>query len=145
MLYEKGKVCIEKHNAKLDELAKEKLLSQERKSREDERREMWEYEEQLRQDKMRAERGAWKEQQRSTIETKERKIEIEKRARETAISLPKLSTAPFKGTPKDWIRFSNQFMAQVDSQPINKVMKLGYLLQNVRGGCQELIGKTPKQ
>ena len=67
---------------------------------------MWEYEEQLRQEKMKVERAAWKEQQRSTIETKEREIEIEKRARETAVNLPKLSIAPFKSTPKDWIRFS---------------------------------------
>ena len=33
-------------------------------------------------------------------------------------------------------------MAQVDRQPINKVMKLGYLLQSVREGCQELIGNV---
>ena len=38
LLYEKGKVLVEMHNSKLDELAKEKVLSQERKNREDERR-----------------------------------------------------------------------------------------------------------
>ena len=64
-------------------------------------------------------------------------------ARETAVNLPKLSIVLFKGTPKEWIRFSNQFMAQVGCQAINKVVKLGYLLQSVRGGCQELIGNIP--
>ena len=57
---------------------------------------------------MRAERTVWREQQQILIETKEKEIEMERRARETAVNLPKLST------PKDWIRFSNQFMAQVD-------------------------------
>jgi len=144
VLYEKGKLLVDKHNAKVDELGREKALNQERKNREDERREMWEYEAQLRQEKMRAETAVWKGQQQIIIETKEREIEMERKARETAVNLPKLSIAPFRGTPKDRIRFSNQFMAQVDCQPINKVMKLGYLLQSVRGGCQERIGNTMK-
>ena len=143
VLYEKGKLLVDRHNAKVDELVREKVLNQERKNREDERREMWEYEEQLRHEKMRAERTVWREQQQIMIETKEKEIEMERRARETAVNLPKLSIAPFKGTPTDWIRFSNQFMAQVDCQPVNKVVKLGYLLQSVRGGCQELIGNIP--
>ncbi len=142
-LYEKGKLVLDDYNTKMNELAKEKASHQERKNREDERREMWEYEENLRQEKLEKDRAAWKEQQKIIIETKEREVEIERRARETAVNLPKLSIAPFKGTPKDWIRFSNQFMAQVDSQPVNKVVKLGYLLQSVRGGCQELIGNIP--
>ena len=85
---------------------------------------------------MRAERTVWREQQQIMIETKEKEIEMERRARETAGNLLKLSIAPFKGAPKDWIRFSNQFMAQVDCQPVNKVVKLGYLLQSVRGGAK---------
>ena len=104
---------------------------------------MREYKEQLRHEKMRAERIGWGKQQQIMIETKEKEIEMERRARETAVNLPKSSIATFKGTPKDWIRFSNQFMAQVDCQPVNKVVTLGYLLQSVRGGCQELIGNIP--
>ena len=77
------------------------------------------------------------------IETKEKEIAIERRARESAVNLLKLNIAPFKGIPKDWIRLSNQFYAQVDCQPINKVMKVSYLLQSVRGGCHELIGNIP--
>ena len=34
-------------------------------------------------------------------------------------------------------------MSEVDCQPINKVVKFGYLLQSVKGGCQELIGIIP--
>ena len=143
VLYEKGKLLVDRHNAKVDELARKKVLNQVWKNREDERREMWEYEEQLRHEKMRAKRTVWREQQQIIIETKEKEIEMERRARETAVTLPKLSIAPFKVTPKDWIRFSNQCMAQVDCQPVNKVVKLGYLLQSVRGGCQELIGNIP--
>ena len=68
LLYKKGKVLLDKHNAKVDELAKEKVLNQERKNRKDKRREMWDYVEQLRQEKMRAERAAWKEQRKIMIE-----------------------------------------------------------------------------
>ena len=63
VLYEKGKLLVDKHNTKVDELAREKALNQERKNKEDEGREMWEYEAQLRQEKMRAEKAVWKEQQ----------------------------------------------------------------------------------
>ena len=88
---------------------REKLLNEEQKIGEDERREMWKYEEQLRQEKLKTERATWKEQQQIMIETKEWEVEIERRARETVVNLPKLSILPFKVTPKDWIRFSYQF------------------------------------
>ena len=62
---------------------------------------MLKYEEKLRQERLRIEREAWKEQQKIMIETKEKEIEIERRARESAVNLPKLRIAPFKGTPTD--------------------------------------------
>ena len=43
-LYEKGKIMIDEHDIKMSELAREKVLNQERKIREEERREMWEEE-----------------------------------------------------------------------------------------------------
>ena len=60
------------------------------KNREDKRREMWEYEAQLRQEKIRAARVVWKEQQQIMIETEkiEMEIEMERKARETAVNLP---------------------------------------------------------
>ena len=40
VLNEKGKLLVDKHNAIVDELAREKALNQKRQNREDERREM---------------------------------------------------------------------------------------------------------
>ena len=34
-------------------------------------------------------------------------------------------------------------MAQIDSQPVSKTVKLGYLLQCVKGECHDLIGNIP--
>ena len=83
------------------------------------------------------------EQRRIMLETKEKELEMERKARGAMANLPKLSISPFKGTPKDWIRFYNQFMAQIDSQPVSKTVKLGYLLQCVKGECHDLIGNIP--
>ena len=77
------------------------------------------------------------------LETKEKELEMERKARGAMANLPKLSISPFKGTPKDWIRFYNQFMAQIDSQPVSKTVKLEYLLQCVKGECHDLIGNIP--
>ena len=40
VLYEKGKLLVDKHNAIVDELPREKALNQKKQNREDERREM---------------------------------------------------------------------------------------------------------
>ena len=74
------------------------------------------------------------EQRKVILETKERELEMERIARGGTENLPNLNISPFKRTPKDWIRFSNQFMVQIDSQPVSKIIKLGYLLQYVEGG-----------
>ena len=34
-------------------------------------------------------------------------------------------------------------MAQIDNQPVSKTVKLGYLLQCVKGECHDLIGNIP--
>ena len=68
---------------------------------------------------------------------------MERMARGATANLPNLNISPFKGTPKHWIRFINQFMAQIDSQPVSKTVKLGYLLQCVKGECHDLIGNIP--
>ena len=56
------------------------------------------------------------------LETKEKDLEMERKARGTMANLSKLIVSPFKGTRKDWIRFYNQFMTQIDSQPVNKTV-----------------------
>ena len=77
------------------------------------------------------------------LETKERELEMERMARGATAKLPNLNISPGKGTPKDWIRFSNQFMAKIDSQPVSKTIKVGYLVQSVKGECHDLIGNIP--
>ena len=142
-LFAKGKAVINECNVKLNELAKKRTEDEERKNREEERKEMWEYEEFIRREKFEKEKAAWILQQKNMIETKEKEMEIERKAKQNSANLPTLSIAPFKGTPKDWIRFSNQFKSQIDSQQLIKVVKLGYLLQCVRGECHELLGNIP--
>ena len=46
--------------------------------------------------------------------------------------------APFQGTSEDWIRFKNQYHAQVDNQPVRKIVKFGCLLELVNGPCRDL-------
>ena len=58
---------------------------------------------------------------------------MERKAKGAMASLSKLSVSPFKGTPKDWIRFYNQVMYQIDSQPVSKAAMLGYLPHCVNG------------
>ena len=43
-------------------------------------------------------------------ETKEKELAMERKARGAMANLPKLSISPFKGTPKDWIRFYDQLV-----------------------------------
>jgi len=58
------------------------------------------------------------EQRKVMLETKQRELEMERMARGATANSSNLNISPFKGTPKDWIRFINQFMAQIDSQQV---------------------------
>ena len=142
-LFNDGKMEITRVNEERAQITRAKVMAEERKVKEDERNEMREYEERIRQEKLARERESWMEHQRIILETKERELELERQARGAHANLPTLNITPFKGTSKDWIRFSNQFKAQVDSQSVSKTIKLGYLLQCVKGACHELIGNIP--
>ena len=83
-------------------------------------------EEQIAMEKLATEKALWMEQRRIMLETKEKELEMEREARGAMANLPKLSISLFKGIPKDWIRFNNQFMAQIDSQHVSKTVKLGW-------------------
>ena len=83
------------------------------------------------------------EQRKVMLETKQRELEMERMARGATAKLPNLNISLCKGTPMDWIRFSNQFMVLIDSQPVSKTVTLGYLLQCVKGECHDLIGRIP--
>ena len=43
------------------------------------------------------------------------------------VKLPKLSIAIFNGTPINWMRFWNQFSAEIDNTKISNVSKFSYL------------------
>lgn len=65
------------------------------------------------------------------MEITHKKLELERNARSTTAKLPKLKITSFKGTPTDWVRFSNMFITQVHNKPISTEEKFGYLLEMV--------------
>ena len=112
---------------------KAKLQEEEKELEEAEIMERKMLEEQIAKEKFAAERALWMEQRKVMLETKEGELKLERMVRGATANLPNLNISPFKGAAKDWIRFSNQFMAQIDSQPVSKTIKLGHLLQCVKG------------
>ena len=50
-----------------------------------------------------------------------------------AVKLQKYSITPFKGDYKDWLRFWNQFVVEVDNSKISEISKFNYLLELVEG------------
>ena len=77
------------------------------------------------------------------LETKQKELDLVRKEKTQSAKLPKLTITPFRGTTRDWIRFLNQYNAQVDNQPVSKTVKFGYLVQLVTGSCCELIGNIP--
>ena len=142
-VFENGKYVLQQYRDEKARSTKAKLQEEEKELKEAEIREREMFEEQIAKEKFAAERALWMEQRKVMLETKERELEMERMARGATANLPNLNISPFKGTPKDWIRFNNQFMAQIDSQPVSKTIKLGYLLQCVKGECHDLIGSIP--
>ena len=69
-------------------------------------------------------------------------LEVEKEAHSTTAKLPKLIITQFKGTPADWVRFKDTFVAQVQNKSISAEEKFGYLLEmvnlNVRAKMADL-------
>ena len=142
-VFENGKYILQQYRDEKARSTKAKLQEEEKELKEAEIRERKMFEEQIAKEKFAAERALWMEQRKVMLETKERELEMERMARGATANLPNLNISPFKGTPKDWIRFNNQFVAQIDSQPVSKTIKLGYLLQCVKGECHDLIGNIP--
>ena len=71
----------------------------------------------------------WQENFEAELEATHRRLELEKNACSTTAKLPKLRITPFKGTPMDWVRFSNMFVTQVHAKPISTKEKFRYLLE----------------
>ena len=64
-------------------------------------------------------------------------LDAEKAAQETskpqAVKLQKYSITPFKRDYKDWFRFWNQFVVEVDNSKLSEISKFNYLLELVEG------------
>ena len=48
-------------------------------------------------------------------------------------NLQKFSITPFKGDYKDWLRFWNMFVVEVDNSKISEISKFNYLLELEEG------------
>ena len=77
------------------------------------------------------------------LKTKIQELELEKAVKSQKTRLPHLMLTPFHGTSKGWIRFSDQYYAQVDCHPVSKTVKFGYLLQLVSGPSRDVIRNIP--
>ena len=64
-------------------------------------------------------------------------LDAEKAAQETskpqAVKLQKYSITPFKRDYKDWFRFWNQFVVEIDNSKLSEISKFNYLLELVEG------------
>ena len=68
---------------------------------------------------------------RKKVEIEQEKItlhQVEAAQMSQAVKLQKYTITPFQGDFKDWLRFWNQFIAEVDGSGIAKISKLNYLL-----------------
>ncbi len=60
-----------------------------------------------------------------------------------SVKLQKYTITPFYGDYKDWLRFWNQFMVEVDRSGIAEISKFNYLLELVKGKPKEDILGLP--
>ena len=76
------------------------------------------------------------------MELEKKKAEQEM-AKPQAVKLQKYTITPFQGDCKDWLRFWNQFIVEVDSSKISEISKFNYLLELVEGEPKEHILGLP--
>ena len=72
-----------------------------------------------------------------------RKKTEEMQVRPQSVKLQKYTITPFKGDYKDWLRFWNQFVVEVDGSSIAGISKFNYLLELVEGKPREDILGLP--
>ena len=59
------------------------------------------------------------------------------------VKLPKLTITKFNGTPIDWMRFWNQFSAEIDKTKISNVSKFSYLKELLDSKVRLLVDGLP--
>ncbi|KAK3725254.1 hypothetical protein QZH41_001286 [Actinostola sp. cb2023] len=57
--------------------------------------------------------------------------------------LPKLVITKFKGTTSDWLRFWNQFEAEIDQTEVNQITKFSYLKELLEPKIRGLVDGLP--
>ena len=57
--------------------------------------------------------------------------------------LPKCTITPFRGEYRDWIRFWNQFSAEIDETNLAEISKFNYLMEFVKGKPRDDIEGLP--
>ena len=80
------------------------------------------------------------------LEIDQEKIKIQQlgAAQKTqTVKLQKYTITPFQGDFKDWLRFWNQFIAEVDGSGIAEISKFNYLLELVQGKPRDDILGLP--
>ena len=65
------------------------------------------------------------------------------KTRNTNAKLPKLVITPFNGTPLDWLRFWNQFEAEIDQADVAPITKYSYLKELVNPKVRVSIDGLP--
>ena len=68
---------------------------------------------------------------------------IEHTEKASAAKLPKLVITKFNGTPQDWLRFWNQFEAEIDKSQVAAVTKFSYLKELVEPKVRNAIDGLP--
>ena len=68
---------------------------------------------------------------------------IEHTEKASAAKLPKLVITKFNGTPQDWLRFCNQFEAEIDKSQVAAVTKFSYLKELVEPKVRNAIDGLP--
>ena len=81
---------------------------------------------------------------KSEIELDLAKAQLEKEGEKPqAVKLQRYTITPFTGDFTDWLRFWNQFQAEVDASKISEISKFNYLLELVKGKLKESILGLP--
>ena len=89
------------------------------------------FEEMNRRQRFELEKQLWEQKMKAELEIVEKKMEMEKSHQIDQAKLPKLRITAFNGTASDWVRFENMFVTQVHNKNVTDEVKFGYLLEMV--------------
>ena len=107
------------------EQLKETIVSVKKEEEEESRRKVEELSNQEYEKEMRVER--MRLQMRREFHSREGEQQVIKESSEMRAKLPKLTISKFNGTNIDWLRFWNQFHAEIEKSNISQVTKFSYL------------------